>query len=578
MRRRTFILTLILFLGLVAAMRGHAQCTFNGSITAGDATHNNSLNTSGVNSTVAVPQVCPGVFTTTGPIHHDIYNFINSNGVATDYEVTSNATGCTAERSFLFGTAYVGAVDLVNLCNNYVASMGMGYADIGTYSFTVPAGSLFSLVVEEFDPNVSCAAYTLTVTPCPEVAPSASPTPTGTPSGSISGTVTYGNAIGSPTTRTISNVLVSGAGSPSVSTTTAFPTGAYVLDGFGSGAYTVTPTKTGSPNGSITSFDAARIAQHAVGSVLLTGNQLVVGDVSGNSSVTSFDAAQVARFVVGSPPFGSTGNWIFSPVSSIYASVTTSISGEDYSGLLMGEVTGNWTDTGARPSPESVSEKMPTVTAPQLVTPADGEVVIPVSVDGVIDKGVISYEFDLRYDPSVIQPQKNPVELTGSVSSRLSAVANADESGILRVAVYGAEAINENGVLLNLKFTAIGAPGAVSPLTWDKIMLNEGEPLTTAAFGQVELSADAPDQAEISGRVLTKMGEGIPHTLVTLTDTSAHTRAQTVTTNSFGYYRFNGLQLGNTYTIAAGSREVKFTPLTISVLEQLQNIDLIAQR
>ena len=124
--------------------------------------------------------------------------------------------------------------------------MGMGYADAGTYSFTVPAGSLFSLVVEEFDPNIACASYTLTVTPCPAVAPSPSPTPTGTPTGSITGTVTYGNAIGSPATRTISNVLLSGAGSANVSTTTAFPGGTYTLSGFGSGAYTVTPSKTGS--------------------------------------------------------------------------------------------------------------------------------------------------------------------------------------------------------------------------------------------------------------------------------------------------------------------------------------------
>jgi len=100
----------------------------------------------------------------------------------------------------------------------------------------------------------------------------------------------------------------------------------------------MTPTKTGGANGSITSFDAARIAQHAAGVVLLTGNSLLVADVSGNGTVSSFDAGQVGRYAVSSPPYGSTGNWIFDPVNYFHASVTGSISGEDYSGLLMGEV------------------------------------------------------------------------------------------------------------------------------------------------------------------------------------------------------------------------------------------------
>ena len=63
-------------------------------------------------------------------------------------------------------------------------------------------------------------------------------------------------------------------------------------------------------------------------------------------------------------------------------------------------------------------ESSAAVNAPHLVTPADSEVVIPISVHGAANKGIISYEFDLRYDPSVIQPQVNPVDLAGTVSSR----------------------------------------------------------------------------------------------------------------------------------------------------------------
>ena len=165
---------------------------------------------------------------------------------------------------------------------------------------------------------------------------------------SISGTITYGNAIGSPNPRFVSNVLMTGNGSVPVSTSTDL-SGAYALAGFGAGGYTVSPTKSGEINGGISSFDAGRVAQHAAGTFLLNGNQLIVADVSGNGTISSFDAGQIARFVAGVPGSGATGNWVFNPPNRAYTSINGSITGEDYSALLMGEVSGNWTSTGARP-------------------------------------------------------------------------------------------------------------------------------------------------------------------------------------------------------------------------------------
>jgi hypothetical protein len=168
------------------------------------------------------------------------------------------------------------------------------------------------------------------------------------PSG-ITGNVIYGNAISGPVgPRFVSNVLISAAGSPAISDLTDFPGGAYSLTGFGAGNYTVTPSKTGGVN-SITSFDAAKIAQHVAATNTLSGNALIVADVSGNGVVSSFDAAQIARYVTSTPPFGLAGTWKFVPVSRSYASVTGSIAGENFTALLMGEVSGNWTNTGARP-------------------------------------------------------------------------------------------------------------------------------------------------------------------------------------------------------------------------------------
>jgi hypothetical protein len=126
-----------------------------------------------------------------------------------------------------------------------------------------------------------------------------------------------------------------------------------------------------------------------------------------------------------------------------------------------------------------------------MTASTDKEIVIPVSVQGAADKEIISYEFNLRYDPTVIQPLENPVDVAGTVSRGLMAVANPYEPGLLRVVIYGSIPIGENGVLLNLRFSAVGVVGAVSPLTFERLMFNEGEPQSMATDGRVELTVVA---------------------------------------------------------------------------------------
>lgn len=337
--------------------------------------------------------------------------------------------------------------------------------------------------------NTPTATATATATNTPTDTPTNTPTATATatPADSIAGTVTYVNASSAPVF--VSNVLITGEGSSGVSTTTAAPgpiAGTYLLSGFGAGSYVVTPTKVGGVNG-ITSFDSARIAQHVAGMMpLLNANQQIAADTSGNNNVTSFDAGQLAQWVV-SGTGGNTGNWRFLPASRTYETVSGNIVGEDYSAILIGEVSGNWTNSGARPAVGGGPERSITVNAPRLLTKSGDEIVVPVDVQGIANKGIISYEFELRYDPSAIQPTTNAVDVAGTVSRGLTAVFNAEEPGRLRVAVYGPMPIGNGAVLLNLRFTAVGTAGMISPLTWERLMLNEGSPYVLTSDGQIEL-------------------------------------------------------------------------------------------
>ncbi len=316
---------------------------------------------------------------------------------------------------------------------------------------------------------------------------------------SVSGEVTYGNPHPS-SIRPVADVDIMAAGDPAVEGRTGpdrTPAwGRYALTGFGESPYTITPSKNGAFNNYINSFDAAKIAQHATGHQLLDSDQRIAADVSGNGQIQSFDAALIAAYVVNSPgSHGLTGTWLFTPGNRSYPYVISDISGQDYKGYLMGEVSGNWNNNGNGGNGGLAGGGQAVVSAGEVVSSAR-QLVVPVRIEGGADKEIISYEFDLKYDASVIRPAQNPVSLAGTVDRRFSFAVNSTEPGLIKVAVYGAIPIEQDGVLLNLRFTSVGSAGDVSPLTWEKIMINEGDPAATAVNGRVELSAIQSDRSD----------------------------------------------------------------------------------
>jgi len=328
-------------------------------------------------------------------------------------------------------------------------------------------------------------------TDTPTNTPTATATNTPTPQAIVSGTVTYGNPVTGTNPRGVPSVLVSAAGSPPLSDVTTAG-GTYSMTNFGAGSYMITPSKTGGQNAAITSFDAARVAQYVTGNTTFTAAQATVADVSGAGGISSFDAALIGRYAAAfGPPTGNAGTWFFNPANYTHGSIISDQT-DNFAGLLMGDVSGNWGD----PSPFRAAagpERTTAVSAAHLVVAPGSDLTIPITVQGAADKGIIAYEFDLRYDPSVIQPQADAAVLTGTVSRGLTAVVNATQPGLLTVVVYGAMPIDENGVLLNLKFTAVGQVGSISPLTWERMIFNEGDPMTTASNGQIELSYAVAD-------------------------------------------------------------------------------------
>ena len=263
-------------------------------------------------------------------------------------------------------------------------------------------------------------------------------------SGTISGLITYANAL---TTTPVPNVTLNAAGSIPVSGSTN-GSGMYSLSGFGTGAYTVTPSKTGQANG-ISNSDATAVAQHVVGISTLNSTQQIAADVSGNGSITSLDASYIAQYVALFPNISSTGTWRFIPPNRAYANVQTNYSNEDYSAILMGEVTGNWNPAlpltseslqqgkldGKKKVEKKVTqpEQVVTVSAPspKYVDPGEN-FAVDLTASNTTGENIFGYEFNLLYDAAVISPQMTPCDNAGTISggSGRSVVCNPMTPGV----------------------------------------------------------------------------------------------------------------------------------------------------
>ena len=78
----------------------------------------------------------------------------------------------------------------------------------------------------------------------------------------------------------------------------------------------------------------------------------------------------------------------------------------------------------------------------------------------------------------------------------------------------------------------------------------------------------------IGGRVLSSNGRGIRGVTVTITD--AQGAIKTAITNAFGYYELDSVASGGMYVVRAAARQYTFAPRTISVTDQVTDVNFVA--
>jgi hypothetical protein len=157
--------------------------------------------------------------------------------------------------------------------------------------------------------------------------------------------------------------------------------------------------------------------------------------------------------------------------------------------------------------------------------------------------GTVTYRVDVLNTSNVI--------LQNLLSIVAPANANTDTGWQIRIANLNAFA----GQTIRIRFMT------TPTVTWDGPGQLEVDAVSLQAPA-LTTSASVP----VSGRVTTADGQGISKTVISLDDGAGYTR--TAVTNAFGYYSFDDVPTGRTYSVSVSSKRYQFvTPTRIIALD-----------
>lgn len=188
-----------------------------------------------------------------------------------------------------------------------------------------------------------------------------------------------------------------------------------------------------------------------------------------------------------------------------------------------------------------------------------------------------------------------PALRTGAFTTLLTGDTTASATDNNTFAFARTDAANKiivvmnNGTTLNTATIPVGAYFANGTVLSDALGVSSLSPsgthtvsggnitVTLPARSGAVISNFAPSAANvaISGRIANAKGNGLSGVRISLTDSRGSVR--TAVSNSFGYYRFEAVEAGETYTLFANSRRYQIENPTrvLSVSEDVSGVDFV---
>lgn len=239
----------------------------------------------------------------------------------------------------------------------------------------------------------------------------------------------------------------------------------------------------GFDNSCILSYDAAIAARIAMNLVPdATMGARIAADVDRNNSVQMFDAALIAQYAVGLANYSChIGGWGFSPSTRYYDSLDSNLINQDFNGTIIGDVDGNWVPDGPFAKTNNAKKVYSYLTDAE--TNIGEEFVIPFIAEG--EREVLSFDAGLNYDCKALKYKGfNRTDLC----QNFQIFVNDTQEGHLRIGGFGMEAITADGTYLELIFEIIGNNASSSQVELYSYRINAEE--EQQAIATVVIAAD----------------------------------------------------------------------------------------
>ncbi|MBN2030788.1 T9SS type A sorting domain-containing protein [bacterium] len=211
----------------------------------------------------------------------------------------------------------------------------------------------------------------------------------------------------------------------------------------------------------IRSYDAALVARTAVGLMdPFSPEARAAADVDGDGEITMHDAVHIARYAVGFEPPAhiQVSEWKFSPDSLVYDPLMSSMTDQQFTGMLVGDVRGEWTNT-KQSNPGIQLSILP-------ITQQDNLISIPI---GLNQGDLLSLDLQCDYDTGCLE------FISGNISLKMDGFQLhylEREKGTVHFGLFGPDYYSGKEPILNLTFKLI-ADKQTSSISIRQIYIND---------------------------------------------------------------------------------------------------------
>ncbi|MDW7681546.1 MAG: T9SS type A sorting domain-containing protein, partial [bacterium] len=231
--------------------------------------------------------------------------------------------------------------------------------------------------------------------------------------------------------------------------------------------YTQASRNSGFHDCCVISYDAAIAARIAVNLIPNPSlEEQLSADADGNSIVQMFDAALIAQHAVGlSHPQSKIGSWGFSPTTRVYSSLDSNLINQDFIGLIVGDVDGNWTPDGPLTKANGAMAQYSYLS--DIKTRQGEEIVIPLIAEG--DKEILSFDVVINYDVKSLEF----VEIRkADIAKDFQIFINDGIPGVVKIGGFNLMPMTSTGTYAEIVFKVTGNNGSISQVEIESYRVN----------------------------------------------------------------------------------------------------------